>query len=51
MGQITLTLSDDVENRLRTFVFKKYRGKGRRLSETIERALIEYLDLHETEVE
>ena len=51
MGKITLVLSDKVENRLRTFVFRKYRGKGRHMSETIEEALIEYLDLHESEVE
>ena len=51
VGRMTVMLSDDVEYRLRTFIFRKYRGKGRRTSETIEEAIIEYLDLHESEVE
>jgi len=51
MGRITTVISDAVEKRLRTFIWKKYEGKGRHVGEIIEKALIEYLDLHESEVE
>ena len=52
MGTMTVTVKDETENRLRTFVWKKYRGKGRgKLGQTIDAAITEYLDRHESEVE
>ena len=52
MGTMTVTVKDETENRLRTFVWKKYRGKGRgKLGQTIDKAINDYLDRHESEVE
>ena len=52
MGTMTVTVKDETEERLRTFVWKKYRGKGRgKLGQTIDEAINDYLDHHESEVE
>ena len=51
MGKITTVISDEVETRLRTFLWKKYRGKGRHMGKVVEQALTEFFDLHESEVE
>lgn len=50
MGKSTVTLSDDVEDRLRLYIFKKWKGRGRHFSEIIEKALVAFLDQHEHEV-
>lgn len=47
MGAITIVISDEVEERLRIYLFKKYKGKGRHMGEEVEKAIVEYLDLHE----
>ena len=52
MGTMTIRIKDETEDRLRAFLWKKYRGKGRgRVGQTIDEAITEYLDLHESEVE
>ena len=51
MGYITIKIEDKTEDRLRTFLWKKYRGKGRKMGQTIDEAINEYLDLHEPELE
>jgi len=51
MVYITIKIDDETDNRLREFLWKKYRGKGKHVGETINDAIIEYLDLHEPEVE
>ena len=51
MGTITVSIKDETEDRLRTFLWKKYRGKGRKMGETVDVAINEYLDLHESEVD
>jgi len=50
MGTMTVSISDETEDRLREFLWKKYRGKGKgRIGHTVEEAIKEYLDLHESE--
>lgn len=52
MGVITVTIKDETEDRLREFLWKKYRGKGKgRMGNTVDEALTEFLDRHESEVE
>jgi len=52
MGTITVTIKDETEERLREFLWKKYRGKGRsRMGNMIDQAINEFLSLHESEVE
>lgn len=46
MGRIYATVSDDVEERLRRFVFDKYRGHlYKNVSKTVEAAIKHYLDI------
>ena len=49
MGTITITIGDAVDDRLREFEWKKYKGKGKHKGEIITQALTEYLDKHEEE--
>jgi len=52
VGYITIKIEDKTEDRLRTFLWKKYRGKGKgRMGQIIDKAINEYLDLHESEVD
>jgi len=52
MGVITVKIGDETEERLRTYLWKKHKGKGKgKMGETVDEAIIEYLDLHESEVE
>jgi len=51
MGTITVTIKDETEERLREFLWKKYRGKGHTMGSTIDQAINEFLNLHESEVE
>lgn len=50
MGKITTVIDDNVEDRLRAFIWRKFKGRGRHIGEIIEEALTEYLDRHEDEV-
>jgi len=50
MGRIGIYLPDDVEKRLKDFVYKKT-GSFRGQSEIAVAAIIEYLDKHEKELE
>jgi predicted transcriptional regulator len=43
MGKLTIKISDDVENRLREYMWEKWHGKGRHAGEVIEQALELYL--------
>lgn len=44
MGKITITISDEVERRLRTYVTSKYPEKPYgKLSEIVEESLVEFL--------
>ena len=45
MGKITITLTDETEKTLRSFVTKKYPKKPMdKLSEVVERSVLEYLE-------
>ena len=50
MGTVTCVIDDAVEERTREYLWKKYRGKGKHMSEVISQALTEYLEKHENEV-
>ena len=50
LGAITCVISKAVEDRLRTYIWHRYGGKGKHVGEVIEAALTEFLDLHEGEV-
>lgn len=50
MGVMTLKIDDAAETRMRNFVHKKYKGKGRHLAEEVAQAMNEYLDRHEGEL-
>lgn len=47
MGNITVKINDQVENRLREYIWKKWHGKGRHTGEVIELALEKYLNKEE----
>ena len=52
MGTMTVNIKDETENRLRTYVWNKYHGKGKgTLGKTIDAAVTEFLDRHESEVD
>ena len=52
MGTMTINIKDETENRLRTYVWNKYHGKGKgTLGKTIDEAITEFLDLHEPDLE
>jgi hypothetical protein len=47
MVNITVTISDDVDSRLREFLWNKYKGKGKHMGEEISQAISEYIDRQE----
>jgi hypothetical protein len=50
MGKITITLTDETEKTLRSFVTKKYPKEPlRKLSEIVETSLKEYLEKQKNE--
>lgn len=51
MGNITVKIDDQLEDRLREYIWNKYRGKGRHMGAVIEGALTEFLDKQEQELE
>jgi hypothetical protein len=50
MGKITITLTDETEKTLRSFVTKKYPKQPQdKLSEVVETSIVEYLEKQKNE--
>jgi len=47
MARITITISDELEDRLREYIFHKYGWKKGNLSKVIEMAIKEFLEKEE----